>query len=244
MQHTYYELYKNYYNTVLGRFYNKKQRRRLLNLFAAGCGLDPKSEEYRSVFQTADRLEEQEIHDAMDCKNFKLICRISGEDPMMILAVSALSACYDEYAYTQKKVYLGPVEWRSAVYTASPKTRENRLEIAYIEYANGKLESAVEGFRSLANEGNIAVIEHLCYILSEEMRSKEAAYYTALLQEIYTQYLKLEVPQWLEGYKTLAFAGLSAAEAKEIRTSVAKRAGHIVGEQARNMPAIGFLQSV
>ena len=83
MKQTNYELYKNYYTTTVGRFYTKKQRRRLLQLFAAGYGIDPKSKEFEQISQTVDAIDSLEIRDSTESKNYRLLCHISQDDGQM-----------------------------------------------------------------------------------------------------------------------------------------------------------------
>ena len=241
MKQTNYELYKNYYTTTVGRFYTKKQRRRLLQLFAAGYGIDPKSKEFEQIYQTVDAIDSLEIRDSTESKNYRLLCHISQDDGQMDVAASALSACFDERLRNSKAPYASPIAWRSELYTAMPKTKEIRLEIAYIEYACEKLDAAISGLKALADEGCIPAIEHLAYILLEEQCDRDAFFYISLLQEIYTNYFELDFPLWLEENKKRALALVGSNEIEGIAYTVEKKAKQIVGEVANNMHVIGFL---
>lgn len=244
MSHTHYELYKTYFANIIGRYYTKKQRRRLLKLFTAEHGTDPFGKEFDLICKTVEAIEKQEIRDSMESKNFRLLCRVAQADDMLQVAASALSACYDERDRARSTSYTSLVAWRSAVYTETPKSRETRLEIAYIEYANGNLDAATMELKALANEGYIPAIEHLSYLLVTEQPSPDAFYYIALLQEIYTKYLAIEFPAWLDVFQARAATWISPDDIEDTLRRAQGKAKQTVGNAVKAMPSIGFLQSV
>jgi hypothetical protein len=237
----YYELFEQYYRTTVGKFYTKEQCRRLLALLAGSNGMELDSEDFATVSAAVDTVESYDISGFVESKNFQLLCDILEEDAEVSMAATALVAVYEELTRSNAPRYADPVEWMIALRTATPKTTEVRLELAYLEYARGNTDAAIAELSELCDLQCFAAVEHLAYLCLEgTAHAAEAYHYLLLLKRIYEKELGLPVASWLASRLASARAGLPGERADAIRRRIEKMPPFLTGSGAGGGTPIGF----
>ena len=241
MQRKHYDLYEKYYRMTVGKFFTKEQSRRLLTLLAAGRGVELSAEEYMGILHAVDTVEANDVTGFVESKNFQLLCDILEEDAEVSTAATALVAVYEELAASRAPHYADPVEWMIALRTATPRTTEVRLELAYLEYARGNTDAAIHELQELVDSRCFAAVEHLAFLcLGERGYAAEAYHYLLLLEKIYTKELGLAGAAWLSSRLACARAGLSGEKAEAIRRSIEKMPPFLTGGTVGAGAPIGF----
>ena len=110
MAHKHADLYGRYFNAVVGRHYPAAQRERILSLIASAFGVARDSDEMDTLLTTVRSIEEHEINDENDCKNFLLVCEIMGEDDEAQAAVTALCDVFNDFEREKRPSYASHLE--------------------------------------------------------------------------------------------------------------------------------------
>ncbi len=191
-------LYKQFFDTTVGRFYTEEQSLKLLRLFALESGLKEGSEEYNTVINTVKAIENANIRNQIESNNFDLLCSFSAPSIDVRLASSALSQCYKSRAKSEAPVYSSNVNWRINVYKNASTSNEAKLESAYIEYVNGNTAEATEIFKSLLGIGSLTALSHLAIISYDASKYSDAYRYLSMILKVYTSELHMTGVSWVE----------------------------------------------
>ncbi|MBQ7761582.1 MAG: hypothetical protein IJ400_05955 [Clostridia bacterium] len=193
-------LYKQFFDTTVGRFYTEEQSFKLLRLFALESGLKEGSDEYNTVVNTIKAIDKANIKSLIESKNFDLLCIINAPSAEMRLAASALAQCYKSRAENEVSSYASDLEWRVSVYR-NINSNEAKLEAAYIEYASGNTSEAIEAFKSLLGSGSLTALSHLAIISYDIGKYADAYRYFSMIHKIYTGELHMPSVKWVEELK-------------------------------------------
>ena len=188
-------IYRNYYKTIVGRFYTQEQRLRLLRLFALASGLKENSVEYNAVFRRVDVLEKQNISNYVESKNYSMVSSIFLDDAEMQAALNALVSAYKNTSErSDDSSYDSKVSWIIALRRSTPENTAMRMELALFEYSCGNIDAAVNELKQLVNSGFLSAMELLACIHEDRNEQEEAFYYYSLIRKVYTQELRMSPP--------------------------------------------------
>ena len=221
MAHKHADLYGRYFTAVVGRHYPAPQRERILDLIATAFGVAEGSEELETLHTTINTLEEHEINDVNDCKNYLLVCEIMGEDDEAEAAVTALIDVFGDFERDKRPTYTSHLEWILEMRSAIPRTDALRMENALLEYSTGDIASAVSELKILVNGGDFPALVYLAEISAAE-ESFEAAYqYLLLMKRTYEKEIEIPAFEALSERIALARAAIGREKAAEIEAAVA-----------------------
>ena len=191
-------LYKQFFDTTVGRFYTEEQSLKLLRLFALECGLKEGSEDYNTVMKTVKAIGSANIRNHIESNNFDLLCSFNAPSIDARLASNALAQCYKSRMQNGAPIFANEISWRLSVYRDT-SSKEAKLEAAYIEYANGNTSEAVEVFKSLLSSGSLTALSHLAIISYDTSNYSDAYRYLSMILKVYTSELHLSSgAKWVE----------------------------------------------
>ena len=130
-------------------------------------------------------MDEQNIKDATDSRNYKLLCDILDSDEDVCLSAAALVEIYNRLGGKSDHLSMSYLDWIIHLRTATPKTEDISMEIAYFEYASDNVPEAIAELQALVNDGSIVAVHHLAFIYLDGKEYEEAYYYFSLLKTIY-----------------------------------------------------------
>ncbi|MBQ8839773.1 MAG: hypothetical protein IJ004_00395 [Clostridia bacterium] len=235
-------LYRSFFDATIGRFYSEEQSLKLLRLFALEAGIVEGSEEYNSIVNTIKAINKANIRNFIECNNFGLLCEFASPFSDARLAASALSKCYRERRDRGQDAYSSPVEWRINVYK-NATSRQNKLEIAYIEYTNGQLDKALEGLKGLASSGDIEALSHLAIICYDEGRYEDAYLYLSQLNKVFVEELYLtEGCEWSKGLRSYVSLLVSEEAAERLDEQVRNEKPFLTRRGSNGMSVGGFVR--
>lgn len=220
MAHKHADLYGRYFSAVVGRHYPAPQRERILTLIATAFGVERDGEELELLLSTVRAIEEHEINDANDCKNFLLVCEIMGEDDEAQAAVTALEDVFGDFAREKRPTYASHLEWILEMRSAFPRTEALRMENAMLEFSTGDIASTVEELKILVNGGNFPALAYLAEISADEERFDAAYHYLLLLRRTYEKEIEIPPFEVLSERLSLARSAIGRARAAEIEAAV------------------------
>lgn len=204
----------DYYQAVLGKFYSKKAKRRILKLIAKANGIDDNEAE-ECVF-ASEYIEKEEIGNPVGCKNYLLVAFFTTDvSTVLYNAVLALNAIYESKDF--QNVFTNELVWHRSV-----QKDNNHLDIGYYEYAHDKLERAIESFeKAMRSNKKLPLVEYLA-IISLEAKDYKRAYEYALSAQQIDDGERLEIP-WLVEIEKEAKNNLSEHEANKIKAEISSK---------------------
>ena len=221
MAHKHADLYGRYFSAVVGRHYPAAQRDRILSLIASAFGVTPDSEEMEVLQTTVHTVEENEINDENDCKNFLLVCEIMGEDDEAQAAVTALADVFDDFERENRPTYASHLEWILEMRSALPRTEALRMENAMLEYSTGDIASTITELEILVNSGDFPALVYLAEISADEEKYEAAYHYLLLIKRTYEKEIEIPSFEALPERISLARAAIGREKAAEIEAKVA-----------------------
>ena len=87
-------LYKQFFDTTVGRFYTEEQSLKLLHLFASEHGLKNTDEEYKTIMNTVKAIQRANINNIIDSSNFGLLTSFNSPHDDISIAAKALVEAY------------------------------------------------------------------------------------------------------------------------------------------------------
>ena len=244
MHYKHYELFLEYFDATIGRYYSSEQRQRLLTLLLGSKGIYRGQDENISITEAVAEVESQDINSITDSKNYKLICDILDSEEDVCLAAAALVDVYSRMNDDRDRHHgMRYLDWIISLKKANPKTDEICTEIAYFEYANGNIKKAIKELGELVNGGSIVAVHHLAYIFLEDSGYKEAYYYFSLIKGIYIKQLELTVDEYVERNIELCRTRISDADARRIDTDVEKLCVEFPLCKCKDYVTVGFMST-
>ncbi|MBR5143832.1 MAG: hypothetical protein IKW53_02165 [Clostridia bacterium] len=244
MQDKHYDLFLEYFDAVVGRHYSSKQRARLLALLLGSHGIYKGSEEFARISDAIARMDEQNINDITDSKNYKLFCDILDSAEDIKLSAAALVEIYTRLStQSQTRPAMSYLDWVISLRTANPKTEDIAMEIAYFEYASGNVDEAVSELQALVNDGSIVAVHHLAFIYLDCQEYKEAYYYFSLLESIYTKRLRVPAPDGIQESIRTARYNISSESIHSIDSDIERRGAEFPLTKTKGRVTVGFLSS-
>ena len=221
MTHKHADLYGRYFAAVVGRHYPAPQRERILALIATSFGVLRYGEELEEILSAIKTIEENEINDENDCKNYLLVCAIMGESDEAKAAVTALSAVFSDLEREKRPIYSSHLKWILSMRSTFPRTDAIRMENAILEYSTGDIASAVKELKSLVNNGDFQALTYLAQISADEERFEAAYHYLLLLKRTYEKEIEIPPFEALSERISLARAAIGREKAAQIEAAVA-----------------------
>ena len=242
MQNKHYELFLEYFDAVIGRHYLPEQRQRLLTLLLGSHGIYRGSDEFINVSRAIAAVDEQNIRDITDSKNYKLLCDIRDSDEDVCLAAAALVDVYKRLeSSSDQQQPMSYLDWIISLRTANPKNEDIAMEIAYFEYASGNNTQAIEELSTLVNDGSIVAIHHLAFIYLDVSEYNKAYYYFSLLRIIYSKRLRIPAPAYITRSIALAKSNMQSESISDIDRDVEKRGNEFPLSKSNGRVTVGFL---
>lgn len=241
MQHKHYDLFLEYFNATIGRYYSAEQRQRLLTLLLGSNGIYRGSEEYRSIANAIAEVDSQNINGITESKNYKLLCDILDSDEDLRFAAAALVDVYSRMNVDGERHNMRYLDWIILLRRANPKTDEICMEIAYFEYASGNVEKAVKELGELVNGGSIIALHHLAFIYLESHRYKETYYYFSLIKGIFTKQLMIPVEDYVERSIVFARANVPVADLEKIDSDTERLSAEFPICKCKDYVTVGFM---
>lgn len=220
MAHKHADLYGRYFNAVVGRHYPAAQRERILSLIASAFGVARDSDEMDTLLTTVRSIEEHEINDENDCKNFLLVCEIMGEDDEAQAAVTALCDVFNDFEREKRPSYASHLEWILEMRSALPRTEPLRLENAMLEYSTGDISSAISELEILVNSGDFPALVYLAEISAAEEKFEAAYHYLLLIKRTYDTEIELSPFEALSERLALARTAIGREKAAAIEAKI------------------------
>ena len=243
MKQTYMEIFRKFYGATVGRFYSEDQKRKLLILFAASCGIDEELLEYDYVIDAMKTVSAQGITDYVDSCNYRLVCNMSEDNIVLQCAAEAIADCYELRERTRAPIYTQAADWRIAVFTAPSDDIDAQMERAYIEYACENIDFAIDIWKKLAFErGSYAAVEYLAFISCETANYGDALLYLELLNKISVKELHMMPESWIAKTRNAIVSRVPAKKIEEVNARVQRQAPMIVNQM--NERRIGFATDV
>ena len=206
-------IYEKYYSVTAGRFYTPAEKRRLLALFAITCGIGSDVPELAELEETVSAVEELGVDSLTDCNNFLLVADTLPGKRELTKAVKALKVCRERAVKANAAVYFDPIDWRISVSRAKNDDPSAKLEAAYIEYARGSEETAVEYFEDMVERsGHLTSVERIAVISYMRGDYAKALEYFLILEDVMKNILSLECGEQVALRMTLAKAHLTAED--------------------------------
>lgn len=235
------ELYEKYYSATVERYYNAKEKRKLLALFAAAYGISESSGEFLQLAEVIDSVEKFGIECLMDCKNFLLIADAIPGKKELIKAVRAAKVCYEKYMETGRRTYSDVIDWRTDVYKNVAEDANSKLDAAYIEYSRGSVDRAIKRFEELIDEkSHLPSVEHLAVIHGKRADHKESLFWLLVLTDVLENVLSIDSPEALGRSIEAACARLSKSEISDITEKAKRKVKQKFGYGQVNRSSIGF----
>ena len=221
MAHKHADLYGRYFSAVVGRHYPAPQRERILSLIATAFGVEHGGEELEQLLATVRSIEEHEINDENDCKNFLLVCEIMGEDDEAQAAVTALIDVFSDFERDKRPTYASHLEWILEMRSTLPRTEALRMENAMLKYSTGDIASTVTELEFLVNSGDFPALAYLAEISANEEKFEAAYHYLLLMKRTYEKEIELLPFEALAERIALARAAIGRERAAAIEEKVA-----------------------
>lgn len=220
MAHKHADLYGRYFSAVVGRHYPAPQRERILSLIATAFGVEHGGEELELLLSTVRAIEDHDINDENDCKNFLLVCEIMGEDDEAQAAVTALGDVFAELEREKRPTYASHLEWILEMRSALPRTDELRMENAMLEYSTGDIASTVKELEVVVNGGSFPALAYLAEISANEEKFEAAYHYLLLMKRTYEREIEIPPFEALSERIALARAAIGRERAAAIEAKV------------------------
>lgn len=190
-------LYKQFFDTTVGRFYTEEQSLKLLHLFASEHGLKNTDEEYKTIMNTVKAIQRANINNIIDSSNFGLLTSFNSPNDDISIAAKALVEAYKSRVKNEAPVYPNDVSWRISVFK-NLNSDGAKLEAAYIKYVNGDIAEAVDLFKELLKSGSMTALSHLSIISFETNKYSDAYRYLSLVLKVYSKELYMPTVNWVD----------------------------------------------
>lgn len=188
-------------------------------------------------------MDEQNINDITDSKNYKLFCDILDSEDDLKLSAAALVEIYTRMSSQPQHRPMSYLDWIISLRTANPKTEDIAMEIAYFEYASGNISEAISELQTLVNDGSIVAVHHLAFIYLECKEYDQAYYYFSLLNSIYTKRLRVPAPEGMNESIGIAKSNITPESIQSIDRDVEKRGSEFPLSKSKGRVTVGFLSS-
>jgi tetratricopeptide (TPR) repeat protein len=190
------EVFERFYAMTANRFYSSAEQSRLLALAAASYGIRKNTYEFSSIYETVATVNRIGVDNLTDCKNFLLITDSLPGKKELINAVQAKKLYLERTGSSEYSRPANAVEWKTGAYRDQHSSSSAKLEVAYIEYARGNIESAAALFEKVADEdANLFALEYAGILCYEMQDYKEALYRFFTLESVLRGGLGIECPE-------------------------------------------------
>lgn len=204
------EVYRKYFGTTWGRFYDAGQRARLLELFAATNGALTDQGVLPEIRRAVDRIEMYRPANLIECRNLILISTVQEEDEDMMAALYVLRDYMENCQTSGNQIYVTARDWHLAVYD---ERRPLLCEQAFLAYSEGDDRLAVSLLEK--QKESLDTVECLA-VLYARLGDAEKAYYSlGRLLYLFRERLHLAAPDWALA-EAERFGAMLSTEAKEM----------------------------
>lgn len=235
------ELYNKYFSVIVEKFYSVGEKRKLLGLFAASCGVAESSPEFAKVSETIESIELIGIESLTDCMNFLLVADSLPGKRELIKAVKAARACFENHRKSGQPTYADVIEWRTAVYQKARTDAAAKLDAAYIEYARGLVDKSMQRFEQLVDEAShLPSVEHLALINRKLACHDKALFWFLVLEEVLSSVLRIDCPDYVTEAINEEKAALTDEEIADLTDRAHKKVKRAFGDGESTKCNIGF----
>ncbi len=178
----------------MGKFFSDEQCRKILRILILTSGIEEGSKEYASIVSAVRTLDDENITNYNESKNYSIMNGIYSDDSEKKQAINALVATYKYVSEGRSEVYDDMISWIVALRRATSDQIDTKMELALFEYSRGNVDEATTELKKLANDGALYAIELLACIRLEAEDAEGAAYYYAVMKKIYETELHTSLP--------------------------------------------------